>query len=440
MNIYIETYGCTANHGDSLLIEHLLKKNGHKITNLEEADFVIINTCTVINKTERRMLKRIKELKNLNKKLIVAGCLPAAQPDVLKEEKINCEIITPKTIENITDLIPSSLQVTRLGRELASKPCIQSLQSQARSSIFPNIIGIVSISQGCVGSCSYCIVKKARGNLKSYNPDFIVKSVESLIAQGKKEIQITSQDTGGYGLDIAKQSKASTFATKYRLPDLLNKISKIKGDFRVRVGMMNPSTAIDIVSDLVDAFDNPKIFKFLHLPIQSGSDKVLEDMNRKHSVSDYKEIVNAFKNKFSDITLSTDFIVGFPTETEEDFKKTIEVIKETKPTKVNITRFSPRPNTPAYKMKDILERTKKERSRILTNLCNEISLKEYKKYLNRTLEVMVTEKGKYGTVIARDCTYKNIVIKEDLPLGTWQHVQIKSDASLKPTYLLGVRE
>ncbi|MFQ6121170.1 MAG: hypothetical protein ACE5KE_14940, partial [Methanosarcinales archaeon] len=104
MNIYIETYGCTANHGDSLLIEHLLKKNGHKITNLEEADFVIINTCTVINKTERRMLKRIKELKNLNKKLIVAGCLPAAQPDVLKKEEINCEIITPKTIENITDL------------------------------------------------------------------------------------------------------------------------------------------------------------------------------------------------------------------------------------------------------------------------------------------------------------------------------------------------
>ncbi|MFQ6062580.1 MAG: tRNA (N(6)-L-threonylcarbamoyladenosine(37)-C(2))-methylthiotransferase [Methanosarcinales archaeon] len=423
MNIYIETYGCTANHGDSLLIEHLLKKNGHKITNLEKSDFVIINTCTVINKTERRMLKKIKELKNLSKKLIVAGCLPAAQPDVLKEEKINCEIITPKTIENITDLIPRSPSLRY------SQKCIPSPQNSARAK--ENIIGIVSISQGCVGSCSYCIVKKARGNLKSYNPDFIVKSVESLIAQGKKEIQITSQDTGGYGLD---------FIDKYRLPDLLNELADIKGDFRVRVGMMNPSTAISIVSDLVDAFDNPKIFKFLHLPIQSGSDKVLEDMNRKHSVSDYKEIVNAFKNKFSDITLSTDFIVGYPTETEEDFKKTIEVIKETKPTKVNITRFSPRPNTPAYKMKDILERTKKERSRILTNLCNEIALKEYKKYLNRTLEVMVTEKGKYGTVIARDCTYKNIVIKEDLPLGTWQRVQIKSNASLKPTYLLGVRE
>lgn len=423
MNIYIETYGCTANHGDSLLIEHLLKKNGHKITNLEEADFVIINTCTVINKTEQRMLKRIKELKNLNKKLIVAGCLPAAQPDVLKEEKINCEIITPKTIENIIDLIPWSPSPPQ-----PFKPSGSSLRNSARAK--GNIIGIVSISQGCVGACSYCIVKKARGNLKSYNPDFIIKSVESLVAQGKKEIQITSQDTGGYGLD---------WIDRYRLPDLLNKISKIKGDFRVRVGMMNPSTAIDIVSDLVDAFDNPKIFKFLHLPIQSGSDKVLEDMNRLHRVSDYKEIVNAFKNKFSDITLSTDFIVGFPTETEEDFKKTIEVIKETKPTKVNITRFSPRPNTPAYKMKDILERTKKERSRILTNLCNEITLKEYKKYLNRTLEVMVTEKGKYGTVIARDCTYKNVVIKEDLPLGTWQHVQIKSDASLKPTYLIGVR-
>jgi len=422
MKICIETYGCTSNHADSNTMEFLLVQNGHDITSIWEADTIIVNTCTVTRKTEQRMIKRLKKLLELRKNVIVAGCLPAAQPEVIPGQ---VRVITPPAIRSICEVLGEN--GNKIGSRIAN-PKIR------------GVTGIVSISQGCVGSCSYCIVKRARGGLRSYPKNMIIEEIESLVSGGAREIQLTAQDTAAYGLDTGE-----------RLPSLLEEISSIPGDFQVRVGMMNPFTALDIVDDLVDAFDSPKIFKFLHLPLQSGSDKILKDMRREHKVEDYKTIVCAFREKYPDLTLSTDFIVGFPTETEEDFHETLRVLYETRPIKVNITRFSPRPYTPAASLPDVVERIKKERSRILTKAHHEVTREANKAWVGRILEVLVTEQalprkilaGKKptgmvspGTVIARDSTYKNIAIPEELPLGSRLKVKI---TEARHTYLVGER-
>ncbi|MDD2665545.1 MAG: tRNA (N(6)-L-threonylcarbamoyladenosine(37)-C(2))-methylthiotransferase [Methanocellales archaeon] len=399
MKAYIETYGCTANKSDSQRIKTLLLQNNYEIADsIESSDIIVVNTCTVTDRTERRMIKRLRELKK--EKTIVAGCLPAAQPDLVSGWKT----ITPRSIPSLASILGE--------------------QSPAKNEICPgDVTALVSISEGCVGHCSYCIVKQARGDLKSYPPKTIVNSVKGLVEAGAKEILITSQDTAAYGLDIG-----------VGLPDLLNHITGIDGDFYIRVGMMNPLTTTKILDDLVDSFDDPKVFKFLHLPVQSGSDRILKSMNRGYSVSDYVKIVDTFRERFPGITLSTDFIVGYPGESAEDFGRTVLLLEETKPTKVNITRFSPRPNTPAASLPDTLERTKKERSRVLTKAHHKIAYELHRSLVGLLTEVIVTEKGKDGSVIARDSSYRNIVIQENLMLGEKHPVRI---VGARTNYLIG---
>ncbi len=403
MKAYIETYGCTANKSDSQRIKTILLQNNYEIADsVENSDIIVVNTCTVTDRTERRMIKRLRELKK--EKTIVAGCLPAAQHDLVSG--LAWKTITPRSIPSLAGI---------LGGQAPTKNeiCIP----------LEGVTAIVSISDGCVGHCSYCIVKQARGDLESYPLRMVVNSVKRLAEAGAKEILITSQDTAAYGLDIG-----------VGLPDLLNYITEIDGDFYIRVGMMNPLTTIRILDDLVESFDNLKVFKFLHLPVQSGSDRILESMNRGYSVSDYIKIVDTFRERFPSITLSTDFIVGYPGETAEDFERTMLLLEKTKPTKVNITRFSPRPNTPAARMPDILERIKKERSRLLTKAYHTIAYELHRSLVGLITEVIVTEKGKEGSVIARDSSYRNIVIQENLKLGEKHPVRM---VDARTNYLIG---
>ena len=389
MKFYIETYGCTANQGDSKKIESLLIRKGYsKVENESDADTIVINTCIVTKRTELNVLKRIEEV-NKSKNLIVAGCLPAAKLNLLSN---SVEVITPNLLN----------YEFNYGLE--------------------GVIGTVNISNGCSGNCSYCIVKRARGDLISFSPKYIMATVKNHVRNGAKEVRITSQDCSSYGLD-----------KNTRLPDLIKDITSIEGSFKIRIGMMNPATMMDIQDDLIDVFDNQKIFKFLHIPVQSGSNRILDLMNRNYDVSDFLDIVNSFKKKFPKITISTDFIIGFPTETEDDFKKSLDLLETIKAEKVNITRFSPRPNTEAANMKDMLDRTKKERSRVFTSVYKKIALESNKKWEKKTLDVLITEKGKKGGVVSRDSTYKNIIIKEDLPLGESRKVKI---TKATPSYLM----
>lgn len=405
-NIHIETFGCTANVGDTLRMRTILKIAGHKIVEAREADIVIVNTCTVTKRTELNVLKRIKELKEQGKEVIVAGCMAAAQPELVKS--ILGEEVTMVTPLDIRD---SEEQELECGFEVD----------------FDGVIAVIPIAMGCVGRCTYCIVKQARGDLRSYAADKLCKAVKSAVERGAKEIRITAQDCSAYGWD--------GFGINYpKLPELLERLTAVEGDFRIRVGMMNPFTVIRILDELLDAFETEKIFNFFHVPVQSGSDKVLGGMRRNYKAADFDEIVKSIRKRFKYSTICTDFIVGFPSETEEDFGSSLNLLETVKPEKVNITRFSPRPGTEASKQKDLVEREKKRRSRIFSAVYHRLAFAKNTELVGKELPVLVMEKGKKGGVIGRDASYRTVIIKSDLPLGSTCKVRVKE---AKGTYLVG---
>jgi MiaB-like tRNA modifying enzyme len=402
--VHIETFGCTANVGDTLRMRTIMKTAGHKIVEAREADIVIVNTCTVTKRTELNVLKRIKELKEQGKEVVVAGCMAAAQPELVKR------ILG----EDVTMVTPLDI------RDSEEQECELEVD-------FDGVIAVIPIAMGCVGRCTYCIVKQARGDLRSYAANKLCKAVKSAVDRGAKEIRITAQDCSAYGWD--------GFGINYpKLPELLELLTAVEGDFRIRVGMMNPFTVIRILDELLDAFESEKIFNFFHVPVQSGSDKVLGDMRRNYKAADFGEIVKTIRKRFKCSTICTDFIVGFPIETEEDFGSSLNLLKTVKPEKVNITRFSPRPGTEASKRKDLVEREKKRRSRIFSASYHRIAFAKNTELVGKEFPVLVMEKGKKGGVIGRDASYRTIVIKSDLPLGVTCKVWVK-DA--KSTYLVG---
>ncbi|RZN34060.1 MAG: tRNA (N(6)-L-threonylcarbamoyladenosine(37)-C(2))-methylthiotransferase [Methanophagales archaeon ANME-1-THS] len=287
------------------------------------------------------------------------------------------------------------------------------------------MVSIIPIAMGCVGRCSYCVVKQARGELISYAPEKIREAVKHAVERGAKEIQITSQDCSAYGCERGDG---------FKLPELLALVTSVEGDFSVRVGMMNPCTISHILDALLEAFESEKIFKFFHVPVQSGSDKVLRDMRRGYKAADFIELVTRIRKRFADCTLCTDFIIGFPTETEEDFHASLKLLEEVKPEKVNITRFSPRPGTDAAQLKDLLDREKKRRSRIFSALERRIGFETQKALEGKELTVLITEKGTKGGVIGRDPAYRMVVLDEEVPLGASQRTRIRE---ARGTYVRG---
>jgi threonylcarbamoyladenosine tRNA methylthiotransferase CDKAL1 len=281
----------------------------------------------------------------------------------------------------------------------------------------------VKIAQGCQGSCSYCIVKLIKGPIKSRSVEAIIKDVEHRIQHGAKQIFLTAQDGGAYGLDSG-----------CRLPELIEALVGLNYDFRLRIGMMNVSSIQDIVEDLLQAFKHPKVYKFLHLPVQSGSDRVLELMERGYTVSDFKGIVARFRRVYRDITLSTDFIVGFPTETSEDFQSTMQLLGETRPLKVNITRFSKRKGTSAFIFEPVVGRIAKERSRMLTAEHHRIAYEHNCLSLSKNYEALAVEWGKNGSTVLYSDNYRPIVVTRELTLGVRYSLLV---TKATPTYLVG---
>ena len=358
MKIYLKTYGCVANQSDSEAMAGLLKEEGYNLVNSEnEADFVVINTCSVKNASQSKELQYIRDTVK-NKKVIVGGCLTKTIdirkhiPEVTAVFDTNSINKLPNIIENPHDEFSDKKEPNRL-----NIPIVRNKKN----------IGIIPISQGCLSGCSFCATKLSRKHLFSYRIGDIKRALEKSVDGGCKLIYLTSQDNGCYGFDI-----------KTNLVELLNELITVKGNYKIRVGMMNPWHAKRILDDLVEIYKNENIMKFLHIPVQSGSEKVLKHMLRIHTVENFKEIVSKFREEFPNITISTDLIVGYPTETEQDFQETLDLIKETKPEVLNISMFSSRPGTRASKLKQLSSEIIKDRSRRLTELYKEIKKKEIK--------------------------------------------------------------
>jgi threonylcarbamoyladenosine tRNA methylthiotransferase CDKAL1 len=331
MKIFIKTYGCQANISDSEILAGKLIAEGNQIINNEqEADKIIVNTCSVKNKTQSKILHYLKS--NSNKEIEIGGCLTKTLD--LKDQFPNANII-------------DTINVNKL-----NQPILR----------FNQDIAIIQISQGCLNTCTFCATKLARGQLKSYRIGDIKRQLESAIKKGATKIYLTSQDNGCYGFDI-----------KTNLPNLLKELIEVQGNYKIRIGMMNPWHLRKIKNDLLEIMKSPKIQKFLHIPVQAGSEKVLKDMKRIHSAQEFKEIAKEFRNKFpreiyKDSTIATDIIVGYPSETETDFKQTYELLKETKPEVLNVSGFSSRPGTEASKLKQLSSEIIKHRSKKLNEL------------------------------------------------------------------------
>ncbi len=376
-SVYIETYGCRYNFGDTAhLVEILRQSGGTVVVNPDEADAVIINTCTVVGSTERRMLRRLAAFRDRD--LYVTGCMPGVQREAI------LAVCSPAFIPSpaIHDLYRSVGTVARGG------------------------VGIVQVARGCCGNCTYCITRLARGRLKSFPMEEILTQVRSFVQAGVPEIQLTAQDVSSWGLD-----------TGHTLSDLLHTLDGIPGNHRMRVGMMNPATVRMQGDDLVDAFAGDHVFKFIHLPVQSGSDVVLARMGRGYSVAEFEAIVRRFRKRYPAITVATDMIVGFPGETLTDFSASLDLIRRVKPAKVNVTRYSPRPFTPLAQEKDYPDHVKKERSRTMNAVAEEVYASLNAAQLGNIVPFIVTETLRNGSVMARSPEYTGIVIREDLPVG-----------------------
>jgi len=230
--------------------------------------------------------------------------------------------------------------------------------------------------------------------------------------EGCKEVWLTSTDNGCYGFDIGTD-----------LPSLVNAVVEIPDDFMIRVGMMNPMYMPRIKEGLIESFDNDKVFKFLHIPVQSGSDKVLHDMKRGHTVGTFREIVKKAKERFGDFTISTDVIVGFPSETLEDFQKTVNLLDETRPDVVNLSRYSARPGTEAAEWKQIDVAEVKRRSKVIFEQISKISIENNKKWIGWTGKVLFDEKIDEG-IKGRNFAYKPVFVRDEVDIGQSHTVEI----------------
>ncbi len=401
MRVFVKSYGCSANLADGEVLAGCLAKAGHKLaTCTSEAELVIYNTCAVKGPTENRIIETLRHVPP-DKKVIVAGCLPLINFERLCREVRFDGAVGPAVAEGIVDVVRRVLEGEKfvdLEAALDTKPEL----SLPRLKSNP-VISVIPVSYGCLGVCAYCCVVFSRGRLRSYAIKDVTERVRKDLVEGAKEFWITSQDSACYGKDIGTNLAA-----------LLNALGDVKGDFRVRVGMMTPSMVTEILDDLIVAFENSKVFKFVHLPVQSGDDRVLKRMRRFYTVQDFKEIVNTFRAAFPEVTLATDLICGFPGETQEAFENTLRLISEVKPDIVNVSKFFARPRTAAATMQEeFVELVEiKRRSTEATKLVKQISLERNQQWIGWTGEVLIDEKGKVpGSWIGRNFAYKPVAVK-----------------------------
>jgi len=428
MRVLVKTYGCSANLADGEVLAGCLAKAGYKLAAYaSEADVVVYNTCAVKGPTENRIIEILRRVPP-DKKVIVAGCLPLINFERLCREVRFDGVVGPSAGEKIVAIVERVLEgekIVELDGALNAMPTLNLPRLRSNA-----VISVIPVSYGCLGACAYCCVVFARGRLRSYTIKDVTERVQRDLVAGAKEFWVTSQDSACYGRDIDTNLAA-----------LLNALGDVAGDFRVRVGMMTPSTVTDILDDLIAAFKDSKVFKFVHLPVQSGDDRVLKRMRRFYTVQDFKEIVDAFRAAFPEVTLATDVICGFPSETQEAFENTLRMIGEVKPDIVNVSKFFARPRTAAAEMHDAAVEPAeiKRRSAEAAKLVKRVSLERNQRWVGWTGEVLVNEKGKVpGSWIGRNFAYKPVTLKSSTDLfGKTLQVKVVKAFS---TYLAGTAE
>ena len=378
MKFYIETLGCKVNSYESDYIKKSLVNNGFlQVDDYILADIVIVNTCTVTNQADNKSLKRVRKLKRecKNKILVVCGCSVQNNPELY--ENIGIDILLGnKDKSKINDLIREFLKA-KVPYEYIDKNRNLEFEDMEIDE-FHHTRAFIKIHDGCNNFCSYCIIPFVRGTNRSKSFDKIIEEANLLVKSGHKEIVLTGIDTGSYK-DNDKD-----------LVDLINKLSEIDGLQRIRLSSVEITELNDKFMNMLK--NNNKLCTHLHIPLQSGSNEILKKMNRKYDLDYFKNKIKEIRNIRSDISITTDLIVGHPFETEELFNETLDTINEIRFSKVHVFPYSKRNGTVSARMDNqISESTKKDRVKQVLKLSSILESEYYNKFKGKTVDVLIEE-------------------------------------------------
>ena len=413
------TLGCKVNQYETNAMAQKLIDAGYKIVEYGASpDIYIINTCTVTNMSDRKSRQMLRKAKdnNPNSKIIAVGCyVQVAKEEIEKIKEV--DIILGN--EEKKDIVKYCNELLDEEKENTEK--VKDISSIKEFSEFGEIIytektrAVIKVQDGCDNFCSYCIIPYARGRIRSRKPENVINEIKKIAKKGIKEVVITGIHIASYGRD---------FEEEYKLIDLLEEINKIEGIKRIRLGSIEP---LLITEEFVKRLSKlEKICEHFHLSLQSGNDDTLKRMNRKYTTSQFKEIVKILKAAYPNSNLTTDIIVGFPGETEEEFKKTYQFLQEIKFYKMHIFQYSPRKGTIAAKMPNqISPEIKEERSKKLIELSDKNEEEYNKKYVGKNIEVL-WEEEKNGISKGHTSNYILVESNEKKDENKLEEVKVKT--------------
>uniref|UniRef100_A0A0M3HNK0 tRNA-t(6)A37 methylthiotransferase n=1 Tax=Ascaris lumbricoides TaxID=6252 RepID=A0A0M3HNK0_ASCLU len=374
--IFVRTWGCSHNTSDSEYMTGLLSMAGYNIISTKEnASLWVLNSCTVKTPSEDQLENEVKKAKEAKKFIVVAGCVSQADPNA--EFLRGVSLVGVKQIDRIVEVVEETLKgncVRLLSRKRPEQKL--SLPKMRRN----NLIEVLAVSSGCLNNCTYCKTKQARGDLVSYPPEELVEQAVRAFSEGCREIWLTSEDLGAWGRDFGMV-----------LPDLLKAmVDVIPEGCMMRLGMTNPPYILDFLDEIAEILNHPRVYSFLHIPVQSGSDAVLRDMNREYSSADFCRVVDFMLQNVPNVYIATDFICAFPTETIEDFEESMQLVHRYRFPSVFINQFYPRKGTPAARLKKITTTEARRRTAAMSSL-----FRSYTRYGNDRLgmeyDVLVCE-------------------------------------------------
>ncbi len=409
--LYIATFGCQMNDYDSLTMGRLLHATHEQVNSPEEADLIIINTCSIREKAENKLYSlagryRSLKAKNPQLKIAITGCVAQQEGNRLLDRMPYVDIVLgPQGIYNLPVLVN---QVTATSK----KVCFNQLDPEFAIPLVPApappenpVRASVTIMQGCDNFCTYCIVPTVRGREISRPPEDIIQEIHQAVEHGAKEIILLGQNVNSYGMKAAgrKLNGHPGFA------ELLEMADSVHGVKRLRFTTSHPRDLDEATCRCYQRL--PSLCEHVHLPVQSGATPVLKRMNRHYSREEYMEKVAMLKSACPEITITTDLIVGFPGETEKDFEQTMFLLEEVRYDQIFVFKYSPRPNTPAARFKDqVPEETKTRRIEAVLKLQEKIGLERYSLLENRQVEILVEARGKGSSLYMQGRTRGNHVV------------------------------
>ena len=408
MKVGICSLGCKVNIYESEYVENLLKNHGYEIVSFEdEADIYIINTCSVTNESDRKSRKMIHQAKRRNDQaiIIVMGCYSQVKSDEIDADIILGNKDKSRIVEYIEEYLDNHLAI----KKIYDLRKINDFEAMNITSFDNHTRAFVKIQDGCNAFCSYCIIPYTRGIIRSKKFDDVVMEVTNLVKNGYQEIVLTGIHTGKYGMDLENMN----------LEKLLRRLVKIPGIYRIRLSSIEIN---EITSGILDLIQNSKVIaRHFHIPLQSGSERILKLMNRRYDLTYFKEFVQKIRSLDSDISITTDLIVGFPGETDLDFQETIKTLEEIHFTKIHTFPYSPREGTPASKMDNQVDGiTKKKRVKQILQMSFEQEREFYQKYVGKVLDGL-TEVRRDGKVVVLTSNYISVFVD-----GSYQSNQIVS--------------